>query len=307
MTNIKELYLKGYGYKKIAKELNISRRTVIYSLIELGYNDFMKFPEKEIIKKIIKDYDSLNTDKLAIKYKVSAEKICAILKLNNINIIPKGYHKNYDKKVDHNYFEKIDTEEKAYWLGFLYADGYNNTDFYQIEFALKEEDEYMVNLFKKSLSSTYKTIKKAVNLNDKIFYSFRHTVYSKKISKDLEKLGCPKNKSLKLKFPINDQVSDDLIHHFMRGYFDGDGCVSGTKFMLNGTKKFLDKYIDILRKNTKISNAGYWSMDGKSFRWSHAGKKDLEYIKNFLYKDSTIFLKRKYKRFNKIASLISND
>jgi len=53
-----------------------------------------------------------------------------------------------------------------------------------IEFALKEEDEYMVNLFKKSLSSTYKTIKKTVNLNDKIFYSFRHTIYSKKISKD---------------------------------------------------------------------------------------------------------------------------
>lgn len=298
MTTINELYLKGYGYKKIAKELKISTRKVVYELLDLGYDDFMIFPEQKIQDQIIIDYNDLNTEKLARKYKMSSIKICAILKLNNVKIVPAGYHKDYNKKVNHDFFDKIDSEEKAYWLGFLYADGYNNTDFYQIEFALKEEDEYMVNLFKKSLSSTYRTIKKAVNLNDKIFYSFRHTVYSKKISKDLEKLGCPKNKSLKLKFPTNDQVPEYLISHFMRGYFDGDGCISGTKFMLNGTKEFLDKYVEILRKNTNISEAGYWTMDGKSHRWSHAGKKDLKLISNFLYKDSNIFLKRKYDRFN---------
>lgn len=298
MTTINELYLKGYGYKKIAKELKISIRKVIYELLNLGYDDFMIFPEQKIQDQIIIDYNDLNTEKLARKYKMSSIKICAILKLNNVKIVPAGYHKDYDKKVNHDFFDKIDSEEKAYWLGFLYADGYNNTDFYQIEFALKEEDEYMVNLFKKSLSSTYKTIKKAVNLNNKIFYSFRHTIYSKKISKDLEKLGCPKNKSLKLKFPTNDQVPEYLISHFMRGYFDGDGCISGTKFMLNGTEEFLGKYVEILRKNTNISEAGYWTMDGKSHRWSHAGKKDFKLISNFLYKDSNIFLKRKYDRFN---------
>lgn len=298
MATINELYLEGFGYKKISKTLNIPQRKVVYELIDLGYKDFMIFPDKEIQNNIISDYKNLNTDELAKKYKTSSTKICAILKLNNVEIIKPGYHRDYDKKVNHNFFDKIDTEEKAYWLGFLYADGYNDTDFYQIEFALKEEDRYMVEKFKESTQSTYKILKKEINLNNKVFYSFRHTIYSKKMSEDLEKLGCPKNKSLILTFPTENQVPENLLHHFMRGYFDGDGCISGSKFMVNGTKEFLDKFIEMLRNKTNISKAGYWNMDGKSYRWSHAGKKDMSLIKEFLYKDSTIFLDRKYIRFN---------
>ena len=307
MTELENLYIKKTSTKKIAKELGISTKEVLFGLIDLGYRDVMNLPSEEIINSLIEDYKTLSIKNIAKKYHFSTDKINVILKLNNIPITPSAYHKNYLEKVDHFYFDKIDSEEKAYWLGFLYADGYNNTDFYQVEFSLKEEDKYMVKLFKKSLLSTYKIDKRKIVLNDKEFYSYRHTVYSKRISKKLEELGCPKNKSLVLKFPSYKIVPKELIHHFMRGYFDGDGCISGTKFMLNGTKEFLDIYIDILRENTKISNAGYWQMDGKSFRWTHASKKDLILIKEFLYKDSTICLKRKFDRFNKIAPLISND
>lgn len=38
------------------------------------------------------------------------------------------------------YFENIDTEEKAYWLGFLYADGYVNANEDKIELCLAEKD-----------------------------------------------------------------------------------------------------------------------------------------------------------------------
>ena len=298
MTNIENLYLKGFGYKKIAKELKLSVKTVLYSLIDLGYNDVMNLPDQDIVDKIIKDYKTLSIKNIMKKYNISSPKIHVILKLNNIEITPSAYHKNYKNKVNHDFFNVIDTEEKAYWLGFLYADGYNDTKFYQIELSLKEEDFEMVNLFKSTLSSSYKTTKREINLNGKIFYSYRHIIYSKKLSKRLEELGCPKNKSLILKFPIKDIVPNNLMHHFMRGYFDGDGCISGTKFMLNGTKQFLDLFIEILRNNTDISKAGYWGMDGKAYRWTHAGKKDLKLIGKFLYKDAHIYLKRKYDKFN---------
>nr|DAS41432.1 MAG TPA: endonuclease [Bacteriophage sp.] len=298
MTSIENLYLKGFGYKKIAKELKLSVKTVLYSLIDLGYYNVMSLPDQDIINKIIEDYKTLSIKNIMKKYNMSSPKIHVILKLNNVEITPSAYHKNYKNKVNHDFFDIIDTEEKAYWLGFLYADGYNDTKFYQVELSLKEEDFDMVNLFRSTLSSSYKITKRKINLNDKIFYSYRHIIYSKKLSKRLEELGCPKNKSLILKFPDENIVPNNLIHHFMRGYFDGDGCVSGTKFMLNGTKQFLDSYIEVVRNNTDISKAGYWSMDGKAYRWSHAGKKDLKLIGNFLYKDAHIYLKRKYERFN---------
>lgn len=298
MTNIKNLYLKGFSYKKIAKELKLSVKTVLYLLIDLGYNDVMSLPDQDIVDKIIEDYKTLSIKNIMKKYNISSPKIHVILKLNNIEITPSAYHKNYKNKVNHDFFNVIDTEEKAYWLGFLYADGYNDTKFYQIELSLKEEDFEMVNLFKSTLSSSYKIMKRKINLNGKTFYSYRHIIYSKKLSKRLEKLGCPKNKSLILKFPDKNIVPNNLIHHFMRGYFDGDGCISGTKFMLNGTKQFLDLFIKVLRNNTNISKAGYWSMDGKAHRWSHASKKDLKLIGNFLYKDAHIYLKRKYDKFN---------
>lgn len=294
---IKKLYCSGYGYKKIAKELKLPIRKVIYSLIDLGYKDFMIFPNQEIIDSIIKDYKNINTAEISKKYHMSQYKVCAILKINNIKITPKGYHSNFENKINHNYFERIDTEEKAYWLGFLYADGYNDTNRCSVELCLKESDLNMIQKFKESLSSSYKISKKKTKLNNKIFFSYRHIIYSKKITNDLVNLGCYNKKSLILKFPTYKQVPKKLIHHFMRGYFDGDGCISGSKIMINGTKKFLNKYIKILRKNTNISEAESWSMDGKAHRWQHASKKDLYQIFNFLYKDSTIFLERKYNRF----------
>lgn len=90
--------------------------------------------------------------------------------------------------------------------------------------------------------------------------AYRISIYSKELSDDLTKLGCFQNKSLKLKFPTSKQVPDKLIHHFMRGYFDGDGCIcfgqGQLRFSVIGTKDFLLEYEKIILKvlNRKKSN-----------------------------------------------------
>lgn len=82
--------------------------------------------------------------------------------------------------------------------------------------------------------------------------AYRIAIYSKELAMDLIKLGCFQNKSLILKFPTEQQVPKHLIHHFMRGYFDGDGCVTSgqgqLRFSVIGTKLFLEKYEDHLLK-----------------------------------------------------------
>lgn len=287
------------GYKRIARTLNLTFGQVSDILINNGLYSHVTMPDEETIKVLIDNYNNHSVKELSKMTGIGQERIMSILKIKQVKLRPLGSHKGYYEKINHNYFKVIDDEHKAYWLGFLYADGYNNEKFYQVEITLKDEDKYILEELKKDCESIYDIKYKEVNLNGKIFPCNRLTLYSKEISQDLKKLGCMQKKSLIIKFPTKEQVPNSLIHHFMRGYFDGNGCISGNNFMLNSTKDFLDEYIKRLRNNTDISKAGYFSIDGQGHRWSHASKRDLQKIFNYLYKDATIYLHRKHNKFVK--------
>jgi len=155
--------------------------------------------------------------KLCSKFKVSRGKITKYFKEMNIPIV----NKQNEARMDESIFEIIDTEEKAYWFGFMCADGYNSID-NCIEFKLSIIDYDHLDKFCKFIKYTG-NIKTGV-ASDKAFcrVSFRN----KKISKDLRNLGCLSPKSLSLKFPTYKEVPKDLMRHFIRGYIDGDGYIS---------------------------------------------------------------------------------
>lgn len=190
--------------------------------------------------------------------------------------------------INQNIFEKIDNEEKAYWLGFLYADGYiskNN----QIEVSLQLSD---INHLQK--------LKKFLNTNTKIStddHRCRLLFCSKKISNDLAKLGCVNNKSLILTFPTKEQVSDEFLLPFIRGYVDGDGCISyippRITFSITSTKNFLEGMIQ--RTNWNKELIGYYQ-SGKAITM-RTRKKLTKNILHSLYDNCNIYLDRKYEKF----------
>lgn len=199
------------------------------------------------------------------------------------------------KEVDESIFEVIDTEEKAYWLGFLYADGYVNHR--QVELSLKESDYEHIVKFKSFMHSEHKiSYKKSTK-------SYRITICSTKIASDLARLGCVQCKSLILKFPTEEQVPKHLIHHFMRGYFDGDGSVSINLEKKNyimsvlGTSDFLDKYEEILLSILKKNKPNKRFNNGQALGIQYGGRLQVKKIYNFLYKDANIYLDRKYNKF----------
>lgn len=127
------------------------------------------------------------------------------------------------KKFNRNYFKCIDSPEKAYILGFFYADGYNSGT--QVEFDQLDQDSDILEAIRKELDCDEETkisqYVQATNgkIKDRLVFS------SVDMCKDLNKLGAPKNKSLTLTFPTSDIVPKEYLNHFIRGYFDGDGCV----------------------------------------------------------------------------------
>lgn len=200
---------------------------------------------------------------------------------------------------DNSYFQKIDNERKAYWLGFLYADGCvyeKSKNSKNIILELHPSDKYILEELLKDLNSNrpiYVSRRGYVSIN----------ICSTRMANDLIKLGCIPRKSLVLKFPNEDIVPKDLIRHFIRGYMDGDGCIStymklrkdrktpifnceikfiGTYDMLYGIKRFFNSEKDILI-NKHSPQSCQISFSGTKYRK----------IVDVLYNDATIYLKRK--------------
>ena len=290
---ILELRAQGIGYKKIGTLLKTTPLKVSKVLINNNIVDHVNVPieKQDIIIELYNNKKSYNDIAKAVN--TTKQTITNVLLLNGIKLRKTAYHIGSEDNIDHDYFKKINNEEKAYWLGFLYADGYINEPTYQIELTLAEKDKEHLEKFNKTLNSKYKISKK----NVREFVAYRTIAYSKKITKDLVKLGCYQNKSLTLKPPTEKQVPKKYIKDFIRGYVDGDGCFSSDKvFCIVGTKEMLDWIIEHIRNNTTISKAGNFQSTGKALQWYHNGYKDYKLIHEYLYKDSKIYLTRKYNK-----------
>lgn len=203
----------------------------------------------------------------------------------------------------------------AYVLGFFVADGnltLGKRGNHYIEFT--SCDKEILERIRKSLDSNHKiSARKLQKENHKICY--RIQVGSKIIFEDLVNFGFKPNKSKRLAYP---KVPSAYFHHFVRGYFDGDGHVTEgfyksrdrkkPKHLLfagftSGTKSFLEKLKYNLTK-VRIVNGGtlYYS---KGYRLNFSISDSLNLYK-FLYKslDNQLYLARKKKVFEKYLNAV---
>lgn len=195
-----------------------------------------------------------------------------------------------------DYFEKIDTEDKAYFLGLLFADGNVYLKRHRVQITLANEDVYILNKFADCINYSGKLY------IDREKYS-KLILPSKKMCNDLISLGCTANKSLTLKFP--DKVPLELLHHFIRGYFDGDGHISKDKKLVNAyyhinitsTKEFIVTLRDILLNNNIDIGKSYKRYKNKevSAHTVYIKNKSAKQFVDYIYTDATIFLNRKHK------------
>lgn len=236
-----------------------------------------------------------------------------VITRGNVDINGNSYNKKYSCNDD--YFETIDTERKAYWLGYLLADGYNNEKDGRISFGQSEKDSEIVHKFKEDIQATNPIRVNKIRKNKvrgKTFISNPFHVIkvsSKKMSEDLAKWGCGQNKTFSVVFP---NIKESLKVHLIRGYFDGDGSVINTKdivktaaqFNILGTKEFLisiqDELIKIGLSRTKISPA---RKNSKISQLVYGGINNIKAFYNYLYSEASIYLPRKKKTFERVFKI----
>lgn len=193
------------------------------------------------------------------------------------------------------YFDDIDTEEKAYFLGLLYADGYNNEKSKNIVLTLLEKDKDIIIKLNKALESDRPIKTRQIKTGSMVSTL---SIVSDYMSESLVKKGCMQAKTFKIEYP--NWLSEELHRHFIRGYFDGDGCVSGGTFSIWGTEVFLKAVQRQLMDNLSLSETKFIKRHKNrltnitSLRYT--GYINLGAIYEWFYAGSSVFLKRKKKK-----------
>lgn len=192
------------------------------------------------------------------------------------------------------FFSNIDDQKKSYWLGFLMADGYNSL--YETVINLKTSDSSHLDKFIQDIDSNHKVKFK----KNKYTGVASLRISSKQICSDLTSLGCVKAKSLIIDFPKCNKIPDNLMNHFIRGYFDGDGCISVSKkghkrvTFYSGSINFIDSLEKYLLK-CKIP--GFKRYKNRRFLVC-SNTEGVKAIYNFLYNNSSVHLDRKKHKFD---------
>jgi DNA-binding transcriptional regulator WhiA len=263
---------------------------------------------KEIKENIIRDYlDGISAEECARKYNVGATSVRRYLKANNIDT------KLYDQrkyKYNENYFEVIDCEEKAYWLGFIAADGSITKNSTILEISLKASDVQHLEKFVQTINGTNEMIKyrKVKSGDGKEHDAVRLMVCSPKLCNDLAQYYIVPRKGFILDFPTF--LSQELIPHYIRGYFDGDGSVGTAGLAPSGAQKynisiiatesFLLDLMDFLEP-LGISNVSLEQRRCNMSVWKKGGIPQIKIFLDYIYKNSQVYLQRKYERYLEIC------
>lgn len=196
-----------------------------------------------------------------------------------------------------DFFEVIDTADKAYYLGLIMSDGYINKTIYnkEVGLALKSDDKYILDKL-----NSYVSPKKKVQ---KYRNSYKWHVISPKMYDDLGKYGIVENKShFDMAYP---NIPKEFDNDFIRGYFDGDGCITikSTGYIVvsigSNSKIFLESLKERLLVygiETRPIFTSYKTRYNPYHTLYISGRKNKTKFRDFLYKNAETYLIRKYKK-----------
>ena len=289
-----KLYNSGLSMAKAGAPYNISSATV---MAILNRNNIPKrtkggiyaIPEQEVITRY-KNGESCQV--IADSFKVTFHTISNILEKNNI--ARNNKYKNIN--LNENYFEKIDSNDKAYFLGFMLTDGNVSLNENIIRLSLSSKDEEILNIFKEKTGNENKIcIREDERHSERTFQ-----LKSKKWKDDLAKYGIVPQKTFISEMPI---LSADMMPHLIRGMIDGDGWISFNSHQIGfcGNEKTVHQLKEYLVKTLNVYDVKIIHARENLWQVTWASQTDIEKIGNYIYQNKdNCFLSRKYNNFLQI-------
>jgi len=258
----------------------------IYNMKYLNINDIILLSKSKRQKEI------------AEIFKVSPSTIGRILKNNNIQTNRSRLNES-KLYFNINYFDEINSYEKAYWLGFIAADGCLKSN----KVRLVSKDEEVIVKFKKAIESEHKIVrsittdKRSGKKHELFIISITNNIFTKKLERFINI-----DKSNNFNLP---KIDNNLYPFFLAGMFDGDGSFSiygnnknNIKASLISTKECLEQIINLLEINIGLKKRPTILKHYTTYRFYlyKYSKCFLDYIYNEKFK--TLYLSRKYNKYH---------
>lgn len=257
-----------------------------------------EFTNEEI--KLIHDmyYNNNETLKdIAKKLNVSATCIRNYFLYNNLEIHERVYKRKYD--INEHIFDKIDTPDKAYCLGFFYSDGYNDEEDGSIRIELHLRDIDILEKINSFIGSN-KPIK-IHNANSDTKHntpSCELCINSRYMSNVLTNYGFVQRKSLILEFPY--WMDKELIPFMLKGYIDGDGWVQRYNIGIMSTEMFcqgVHDYLEEININSSIYNQNPNKYKEVTKTLYIHRRNNIKRLVKYMFSYGTLFLQRKYDKY----------
>ena len=306
-----ELKISGKTWDEVSLILNVKTRTLRENLLKNNFDIYSLPKNKKMAGKVCKRITQQQID-LAIEMKSNGIHIDKIAEELNVKVYRLRVHKIHlinpetERKelypFNLDYFKDIDTEDKAYFLGLIAADGSISSSGLKIE--LQEEDNYILEKFRDIISPSRpihifdRTAKKP---NSKVTNCFG--ISSKYLEPIFKEYHIVNRKSFKnTQLP---KLNKEFMPHFIRGYFDGDGSVYVSKNNLYikfiGNTLFINELLEYLVNELNITKVKcHQAKDGQAYTnyFSIARKDDIKLLYNYMYTNSNFYLTRKKLKFD---------
>lgn len=263
--------------------------------------------------------DGASIKELSKKYERAESSVRDLIKRRGIKLRPLT-EVNRKFEVYEGFFDVIDTDEKAYFLGFLYADGNVKTNKNMVVLALKESDREILERLNELIHVDKPLFLEKNKRDGNRENTVGIRICNKNITEKLIKHGCHPNKTFTLTFP--EWLDENVYSSFIRGYFDGDGYIgiirdsrkdkNGNqyekyyhKFTLTGNEVFLRNVAHVLKQKLDVNSSfeiRHKDRGNGIVMMTVKGSKQIEKIYDFLYYNSTLFLNRKHEIFKQIKN-----
>lgn len=250
----------------------------------------------------------ISSTELAKKYNISTTALNTFLNKNNCTTKELTGLRFRKYNVNDNYFNKIDSHEKAYLLGVWYSDGYLAKEGKTKRIGLDVKDanwlESIGNVLE-SESPLYKTAKNDIK---------RLKITSPKMYDDLIKLGCIEHKTFLLEFPSQEIVPNIFLNSFILGILDGDGSIiiatprnnsraPEVSISFTGTKELLQGIQEFLKKENLVLQQRFPERKNNNYTLTISGIQQVSKILKILYHNHPkCVLQRKYQKYLKIIN-----
>ena len=269
----------------------------------------IQLPTKEK-EEIIQEYlDGNSIEAIKSQYHHDYKVVQTVIKDAGIDI-----HKRSRYKCNYHMFDTIDTEEKAYWLGMLFADGYVYEPKHSVSLSLQSSDVDCLYSLQKFFE-TDTPVHTYPRTNNTEMSEL--TIYNKHLYEQVVAKGCIPRKTGKVVFPKC--VPSHLVRHFIRGYFDGNGWITHitrqykTKhpdytFGIASTKEMLCEIYKYLPTNKKRETPCMWRTkrcEAEVYHMTFGGNLQVIKILDYLYNNATVYLQRKHDRYLLLKNMYS--